>query len=351
MSDFIAGKDIDELTLVIANKEIIIESGKLLKTMDTGCDAFTCVMPWEPGLDPKLDEITAPYSYSQAMIYIAGELQMTGILYNVNQRQSNNGTIKELEIYSQISDMIDSNWQPPFEENNIDIEQICKNQASQFGIDVVLDTGVEKGGKFSRVSVNQTDKCFDQLAKLAAQRGLLLSCTKYGELLIVKPNVNGQPIGTLFSENPYTEIYEAKYTGRNRFYKYSALTSSASTTRTQSKKIALDTAIPVTRFLTFKADESLPGEGLNAAEYRRNKTAAESMDISWPVNTWYAPNGSLWQPNTQITIKNPVISENGFTFLINQVEFDYTVKGTTVMLGLKPPLMYQIGDIEEPEWN
>jgi prophage tail gpP-like protein len=349
MSDFIPGKDYDELTLVIEDREIIISAGKLLKTMDTGSDAFTCVMPWEPELDSKIDEITAPKSYSTARIYIGGYLQMTGILYNVNSKQSPTGTTRELEIYSKTADMIDSTWQPPFEENNIDLGAICVNQAASFNIDVVIDAGVNVGGKFSRVSVNQTDKCFDQLAKLAAQRGLLLSCTKYGELLIVRPNIYDVPVGTLFVENPYTDIYEAKHNGRNRFYKYEAITSSAQSERTQAKQKALDTAVPSTRFLTFKADESLPGEGLNAAEWKRNKIAAESMDVSWPVNSWYAPGDELWRPNTKVTVKNPVIStENGFTFLINQVTYSYSTKGTTSILKLKPPSMYEIGDIEEP---
>lgn len=350
MSD-IPGKQFDELTLVIENREIIISSGKLLKTMDTGADAFTCIMPWEPELDAEIDEITAPRSYSEAKIYIGGVLQMTGILYNVNSKQGNDGTLRELEIYTKTADMIDSVWQPPYEENNIKLDTLCTNQASQFGIDVVLDSGVDVGGQFSRISVDRTDKCFEQLSKYASQRGLLLSCTKDGELLIVKPNVNGNPVGTLQPENPYTELYEAKYNGRQRFYQYDAILSSSSANRTRTKQTAIDSAIPATRFFTFKADESLPGEGLNAAEWKRNKIAAQSMNISWPVNSWYAPDNQLFQVNTLITVKNSVISINGFTFLINQIEFNYEVSGTTALLRLKPPSMYEIGAIDEPEWN
>lgn len=349
MSDFIAGKEKDELTLVISDREITISSGKLLRTMDTGCDAFTCIMPWEPGLDAKIDEITKQYSYNEAKVYIAGELQLTGILYNVNPKQGIDGTVRELEIYTKTADMIDSVWRPPYEENNIKLDKLCINQAQQFGIDVVLDSSVDVGGKFSRISVKQTEKCFASLAKFAAQRGLLLSCTKNGELLIVKPNVNGTPLGTLQVDNPYTDIYEAKFNGRARFYQYEAIASSSSSARTRVKQKALDTAIPETRFFCFEIDESLPGEGLNAAEWKRNKTAAESQNLSLPVNTWYAPGDELWQPNTTLTIKNPVISENGFTYLITQIEFNYEISGTTAILSLIPPSMYEIGNIEEPE--
>lgn len=350
MSDFIAGKEKDELTLVIGNREVTITSGKLLKTMDTGADAFTCVMPFEPELDEEIDELTKAYSYSEAKVYIGGYLQMTGLLYNVKATMNNDGIVKELEIYTKTADMIDSVWQPPYEENSIKLDEICINQASQFGIDVVLDSGVDVGGIFSRISVEQTEKCFEQLSKLAAQRGLLLSCTEYGELLIVKPNINGNPVGTLQIDNPYTDTYEVKFNGRERFYQYEAILSSASSSRTLAKQKAIDSAIPATRFTAFKAEESLPGEGLNAAEWKRNKMAADSFKNNLPVNTWYAPNTELWKPNTMLTVKNPVISKNGFTFLIPKVEFNYEISGTMAVLYITPPTMYQIGDIEE-SWN
>lgn len=351
MSDFIAGKQPDELTLVIENREIIITSGKLLKTMDTGADAFTCVMSWTPGLDGEIDSITSPFSYSEAKIYIAGELQMTGILYTVTSKYGNDGISRELEIYTKIADMIDSVWQPPYEENNIKLDTLCKNQAQLFGIDVVLDSGVDVGGQFSRISAKQTDKCFQKLSEFASQRGLLLSCTKYGELLIVKPNTNGTPVGTLQIENPFVPNYEGKFNGRNRYYQYESISSSSSSSRTRIKQKAIDSLIPATRFFTFDADESLPGEGLNAAEWKRNKMAADALNIPLQVNSWYAPDEALWDRNITVTVKNPAIVENGFTFLINQVEFNYEISGTTAMLQLKPPSMYEIGSFEEPEWN
>jgi prophage tail gpP-like protein len=352
MSDFIPGKERDELTLIIGNREIVINSGKLLKTIDTGCHAFTCNMPWEPEIDPEIDEITAPKSFSEVQIFIGGYLQMTGILYNVLQRQSMIGTYKEFGIFTKIADMVDSTWRTPFEENNIGLDTICINQAANFNIDVVLDSGVNVGGKFSRISVNQIEKCFFKLSQLAAQRGLLLSCNKDGDLLIIKPNVDGKPVGTLFPENNIAQDYITKFNGRKRYNQYDALTSSASSNRTAGKKQSIDSSIPGSRFLTFLADESLPGEGLDAAEWKRNKSAAESIEIQWPVNTWYAPNDELWQPNTTVTVKNPVISiDNGFTFLINQVLYDFTDKGTTAILNLKPPSMYELGDFEEPEWG
>ena len=65
----------DTMTLRIGGREIVIESGKLLRSMDTCADAFTAVMPWNPGEDAELDKLTAPYSYSPCEIYMGGALE------------------------------------------------------------------------------------------------------------------------------------------------------------------------------------------------------------------------------------------------------------------------------------
>jgi prophage tail gpP-like protein len=352
MSDTLNGKQKDELTLIIENREIVVDSAKFMRTIDTCADACNVSMEWMPGLDPILDDILKPnHDYPNAFVYLGGKLQMTGMLYNITQRRSNEGTVKELEIFTQTANMIDSTVRPPFEENNIDLYERCVNQAREFGIQVVKDENLSVGGKFSRVSAKQTDLCFNHLKDLAWQRGALLSCTEYGELEIILPNVDGQPVGTIEEQNPLTEVYEVTFNGRQRFNTYEAIVSSSRKDKTKVKHQAIDEYVPAIRFLTFSADESLPGEGLNAALWRRNKSAADSLNIQFPVNSWYAPNGTLFKPNTTITVVSDAMSlEKGFTFLISQVEFNYSSGGATALLSLKPPSMYTNGEIIEP-WS
>lgn len=353
MSDTLNGKDKDEFTLIIGNREIVVDSAKFMRTIDTCADACNVTMPWEPNLDPALDDILKPnHDFPNAFVYLGGKLQMTGKLYNITQRRSNEGTIKELEIFTQTANMIDSTVRPPFEENNIDLYERCVNQAREFGIEVVKDSNLYVGGKFSRVTASQTDKCFVHLKDLAWQRGTLLSCTATGELEIILPNVDGQPVGTIEEKNPLTEVYEVSFNGRERFNTYEAIVSSSKKDKTKVKHQAIDEYVPANRFLTFKADESLPGEGLNAALWRRNKSAADSLNIQFPVNSWYAPNGQLFKPNTTITVVSDVLSlEKGFTFLISQVEFNYSSGGATAVLSLKPPSFYTLSEeIIEP-WS
>ena len=351
MLDKLPLKDKNELNLIIDGREQIISSGELFVSMDTGAHGFTCTIPWFPGLDPKFDEATKPYSYVECGVYIGGDLQMEGILYDVTNTIDNSGKIKKLDIYSQTADMIDSSVRFPFSENNVTLLDRCDSQASEFGIDVVLDAGADVGGKFSRVETKQTDNCFKKLTELAAQRGLLLSCTKKGELLIIKPNVNGKPVGTIEENNSMANTYTASFRGRERFARYEAIAYSSKSSKTKIKHRATDSEITLNRFLTFSASDSLPGEAKNAAAWRKNKSAANALTFEFPVNTAYAPNDELWTPNTNVTVISPVIgSESGFTFLISQVRFPYSPAGLTAKLMLKPPTTYTTGEIKNP-WN
>jgi prophage tail gpP-like protein len=405
MLENLFGKDPDDFTLVIEDREMVITSARLMRTMDTGADAITASMAWEPGLDEKIDEITSPFSFSECAAYLGGELQSTGLLYNIDQIIEQNGSSKNLEIFTKTADIIDSTLVPPYEANNISLTDRCIQQCQPFGIDVVLGDGVNllqkrrmlTGGtvktrkemsadfvgsaalndilpinadyktietkgtykvtgesivreeqKFARVSGKQTDKIFAHLQKLAAQRGLLLSCTKYGDLLITKANTESETVGTIDEFNPMAESYKASYKGRNRFTLYRSLASSSKSDKTGQASIASDDKVLTPRVLTFSGSNNLPGEALSAADWRKNKSAADAMTLPFPVNTWYAPNGKLWEPNTTVTIINPVIGEKGFTFLIVKVEFIFDVNGVSANLNLKPPTVYTTGQIEEP---
>jgi prophage tail gpP-like protein len=382
-----------DLTLVIEGREIIIDSGRLIRTMDTCADAFSCSMPWNPGKDTKLDDITAPYSFTNCAVYIGGDLQMTGVLYDVTQKKGQDGILKDLEIFTQTADIIDSTMWPPYEANNISLIDRCKQQCNPFGIKVIVGDGVNlkvkrkvlasvkreflgtykprylfrtleeninyqalqkevdiykykiitEEQKFPRVSAEATETIFSHLRKLAAQRGCLLSCTKYGDLLITKANLSDKPVGTIEDGGMLANSYEAKFSGRKRFNIYRALTSSSHHSSPNAASIVKDPDVKKPRIFTFKSNENIPGGGTNAAKWAKNKHIAESMTFPLPVNDWYAPNGKLWEPNTTATVKSRILeATEGYNFLIRQTEFVFAKEGLNSTISLIPPFAYTL---------
>jgi len=388
----------DRMTVTIAGRAITVTDATLLRTIDTCADGCKIEMPWFPGFDAEIDRITAPGSYSDCQVKIADELVMEGVLYDVTQSLSSRGRIKTLDIWSKTADLIDSTVVPPYEANNIKLTDRCRQQCRPFGINVIVgddaaasmnetrrvivSTGynrqlpvrlpvfndistwqpirfervparsrlVTDEKRFSRVSAKPTDTIFSHLVELARQRGLLLSCTVHGDLLITKANVNAEPVGTI-EENAAADglEYVAAFKGRDRFNLYRAIGSSSRSGRTSGTGTARDEKVKTPRILTFDANDSLPGECTNAAIWRRNKSAADAMTVSFPVASWRAPNGTIWKPNTTVTVKSETMGiKNGFTFLIAQVEYNYKSGGRDVKLSLKPPTVYTTGEIELP---
>jgi len=356
MQDKLSGKDKNSMTFMIGSREVFIESGELVKTMDTGADAFTCTMPWQIGKDKELDKITKPFSYTLCGVYIGNDLQDEMVIYGIENSTTIQGTVKKLDCFSKTADIIDASLRYPFEQNNVTLLERIETHCKEFFIDgapnqsVVVDTGVDVGGKFQRVFGEPTSMEWDHLTKLASQRGLLLSCTKKGELLITKARPDSIPVGTI--EEKISELaseYSAKFNGRDRFYRYEAHVTSSKSSQSKFIQRTKDLSVKQPRFLTFSADDNLPGEGMNAAEWRKNKSAADAMSFDFPVNSWYAPNNTLWTPNSTVIIKSQTLNiENGFKFLITQVKFTLDNFGTRATLSIKPPSVYTGEPLEEP---
>ncbi|MGL4368667.1 MAG: phage baseplate assembly protein, partial [Spirochaetota bacterium] len=204
--------------------------------------------------------------------------------------------------------------------------------------------------KFPRVKAEPTDTIFEHLSKLATQRGVLLSCTKDGDLLIDKFNPQSDIVGTIEEGvSPLAESYELKISGRDRFATYRVKVKSSSSKKAAYIQEATDPRIVAPRVILMDADDAIPGEAKDAAIWKRNKKAADALSFPFDVTSWYAPNGTLWRPNTRLTIISETMGiKNGFTFLITKVVYKFEKSGSTASITLVPPTVYSNGDIEEP---
>jgi prophage tail gpP-like protein len=345
-NDTVVGKDKDDFTLLIDNKELPVESGRLVRTMDTAADLWGCNFAWTPGEDENIDKLTAPYSYTRSAVYLGGQLKGVGKLYNVNHLLRDRRE-KQLEFFSKTVDIVDSTMRPPYEKNNITLLQRIKDQISKYAIEVEITNDADPGGAFKRVTSKPTDKVWKHLSDLASQRGVLLTSNYQGNLEITVANIKSAPVGTIKEGESIAEGFEIQFNGRNRFTEYKSIGKNVRTGGT--KGYARDEKINGSRLLTFSTDETLQGELKAAAEWRRNKTIADSLTFDVPVDSWYDPNDNLWQENTNVIIESLTLGvPDGFKFLIRQVEYIFDVEGTSAILSVVPPQAYTKESFDEP---
>jgi len=341
-------RDKNKISIIIGGRDIPFINSSVIRTMDTVADAFSGVFAWEPGVDNQLDQITAPYSYSEAEAYIGGELLVSGNLYIVNQEIGNSGRTKSLICFSKTADLIDSNLKPPYEKAGVTLLQRCDELAGPYGIKTIIDDGVDASGQFDRVTAREDDKIFKHLNSLARQRSLLLSSTREGDLLITQAKTKLKPVGTIEEGQAGTVKFAASFDGRKRFNVYRAITD---TPDKFDKKIGIakDDRVPKSRFFTFKSNDSTAGSVKKVAEWQRSKQLADALTIPFPVTGFYDPSGDLWQENTLVTVVSKTIGvPNGFTFLIRRVEYKEENGGLTSTLNLVPPQVYTSEAIVEP---
>lgn len=347
--DTLEGREANDFTLIIDGIELPVESGKVLRTMDTAADGWTASIAWTPGADPKLDQRLRPYTYPKAYVYLGGQLVISGRLYTVEPSLESGGQRVGLEGWSFTADVIDSTTKPPYEKNKVTLEQRAKDLCEPLGISVEFEDSdaKAKNKKFDRVTIDPTETIFSHLAKIAAQCGLLVSSTIHGDLLFTRAKVSSKSVGTLEEGKSGVPVFQCKFDGRKRFNSYRVISDSPK--KSSKNSVSKDNRVPTSRFITFKADENNEGGIKDSAEWRRSKQIIEAFEFDFEVNGWHAPNGKLWEANSIVTIKSQTMwIPDGFNFLITKVGYSFSSSGASSTLTVTLPNAYTGESIIEP---
>ena len=342
----IPGKAADDFTLIVDDLEIPVQSAKILRTMDTAADGWTARIAWNSGENKELDKRLLPYAMPLASVYLAGKLQINGILYTIEPEMTNAGIVKNLAGFSFTADAVDSTLKPPYEKNNVTLQQRAEEQIAPIGIRAIFKA--DGGGKFDRMTAaDPTETIFSHLHNYARQRSLLISSTVTGDMLFWKANVDGQPVGTLEETQPLPQNWNAKYDGRKRFNSYKIIGQSPG--GISKSAVAIDENIHRARFLTIQAHDTITGDIQAVANWQRSKQLADALTIPFPVSDWYDPAGILWEPNTIVTVISRTLDvPQGFNFLIRAVEFNFNTAGRSTILSLIPPQVYTNDELPVP---
>jgi prophage tail gpP-like protein len=326
----------DKITVEIGGQGVELRAKRIIRTMDTAADAWSGTLPWEYGANPQLDELLRPFAYPPARAFIGSELLVSGLLYDTSSDLTSGGTVKSLMGFSWTIDIVDSSLKPPYEKNRITLFQRCEELIKPLGIGLESDT--DTGGIFDRVTAREGDTIHRHLAGLASQRGVLISSTPGGNVLLTAARTSGAPVATLEEGQPGSETFSARFSGRAVFNIIRAI---GQTPGGNVEGIARDDSVPRSRFKTIRADETMAGDIDAAARWERSRQFVDALTIPFPVQGFRDPSGTLWRENTLVTLISPSLHlPDGFNMLIRRVEFIEDQNGQRSVLGLIPPQAY-----------
>lgn len=351
--DFLSGKDKEEFTLKINNTEISVLNARVLRSFDTTADTWSATVRWDSKQSVlgsnKIQEALKLNSYYDAQVYLGGHLILSGRVYSVSTKVTSVDSIKELEGFTYTIDIVDSSPFPPYEFNLKPLHRIAKTLLTGFGIEVVADPGaLLLDIPFVKVVCDSSDTIFSFLAKLAKQRSIVISSNAKGNLLLTTANIFQKPVGTIVDGKFPGFEYKVKFDGRKLFGSYMALASSPGRKDKRKREfktdIAVDHNVPSSRRVIVRMDDSDIGVLINPIENYRSKQLVEALTLEFPVVGWYAPDGSLWAPNTLVTVRSEYLElPQGYTFFIRAVEYRYTAEGNHSILHLVPKESYTGG--------
>jgi len=347
----------EAFTLVLYGQEIPVLSGRIVRSIDTVADGWSAEIPWTPGKDRDLDRCVRYKSFAPAQVYLGPRLVNTGRLYAVTNSLRRDGRTKSLEGWSLTKDLVDStippaavqqgqgDWQ--YQWTGLSVWNFANAIVRPLGLGVKTDlSAAQWTEQFEEIQCEVTDTYAEVITHLAFARGMLATKDEYGNLFLTCPKIKGTPVGTLREGDGLVTDWKLKVDGTELFYAYTVYGVSGMGDDIQST--AIDESIPTSRRTGVRSGDVTFGNVALTAKWKRNRQLVKALAFPLPVSSWYAPDGSLWSPNTLVHVVSETLEvPKGFTFLVREVECTLEKSAAAATLSLVPPEVYSTAE-EEP---
>ena len=382
-------KDPNAFTLLLNGYEVPVTAAKCKRAIDEIASGWTAEVPWTPGADANVDRSLALKSYTPAQVFLGPNLWNTGRVYTIENVLEKAGRVKNIEGWSSTKDLVDSTipWQvvqrgagnyvtegnyqwvaTPWMGNSV--WNFCKSILPATGIDVVTDLGDNKATytySFPMIQCEVTETYAEVITRYSFAAGLLATDDMQGRLFLTQAHVGAAPVGTLKEGDPLVTDWKIKIDGTRLFFNYNLYGeagdgippiwvvrddgSSGNPDSPNTNPPTRTSSVPTFRSTSVRSGELDFSQIRVAALWKLNQQIIKALSFSLPVSSWYAPNGTLWQPNTMVQVVSDTLElpsslpSSKSTFVIREVDFDYSKSGCTAVLHLVPPLAYSTSPV------
>lgn len=174
--------------------------------LDSVASTFSFTGRFDPQ-NPRHREIFKPLAYNSVEIFSNDDtLLLTGTIVNTDLGSDSKRELQTLSGYSKAGILEDctipvSSY--PLEKSNVNLEDLTRNILQEFDINFIIDSTVtnEMQIVYEKTVAQPAETIKSFIAKLAAQRNIILSHDEKGNLLFFKPDLNKRPALFLNEEN------------------------------------------------------------------------------------------------------------------------------------------------------
>jgi len=233
-------------------------------------------------------------------------------------------------------DIIDSSA-PVGEFRQLDLRQMALILCERFDIDVTAN--VDVGKRFKKLAVEPGISVFEFIEGVARQRGVILTSTLQGNILITQASDN--PSGTRLRLGENILQANALFSDRDRFHSINALGQIAGDDfgfgglSAHPKGSALDSDIRPQRVLTLLTEAS-NDELESRAQLEATVRYGESRSVNYTVNGWF-DGYDLWRHNRLVDIDDDWLKIHDTWLIANVLRRISNDDGVVTELTVMPP--------------
>ena len=269
-------------------------------------DAFSFSTVWDT-TKKELRDLFRPFTYKECEVYFDGDLIFKGRLLPAVPSVSPDSKTITVQGYPLCAVLNDSTLPPtlyPPEYNGLNLKQIAENIAGVFSVQV--QTKADVGANFISVEIAPEDKILDFLKKLAEQRGVLLSNTQDGSLLIWKPEQ--EKVSATFKEGelPFISCVPA-FDGQKMFSHVTGFTKVTEENNSQKYTFKNNYLIKhgVLRCYAQVMQDVEPDGLENAVKAMACRMFASAVKYTLTVAGHRDKNGKLYRKNMMVSVLAP----------------------------------------------
>ncbi len=319
------------------------------RNIDTISDGFAFELPYNPD-NEELRNLTRPFSYTTADLFIGGELFIAGICVKWSLGAQQNSTKKTIDARTIAGHTIECMAsKKALEYNNQTLADISTDILSAYGLKPLFFDG--DSDQFTKVTKEITETDFSFLTRLAQQKGFMITSSDDGGMAFLRAAVTGKPVARLVEGESYMENITAVYDGTKRFSSFMAISESPGVS---GNSLTLDDdSIPTYRPFAFSADDLEGGNLETAVQWKRSRSLADSTALKAIITGWRNPEGQLWRENMVVSVLAPSVDIHTETnYIVKGIELTKDeLGGDVITLSLILPQAYTLTFPDSFPWE